>query len=420
MQEKYNKLQGLSNDIRENNIPRVKNKLQSAQQSATRFKQDIQSHIKTVLQQSEYLKELIERSTSETVSQLEDVEKEITKQHNQFKSDSETVIQLLEDLLTESTEAIKSDNNILIVDVEEHASSLNIPEPDFVCNVVPMKFIQGSNPESNIKTALGTIVYELQSQSVQTQIEPVISKLVDLSIVPWSIQRQQTDELLVRGLKKDDPLTRINKDGSATTLTLDTPLYDICLDPVSDQLYCTPFVGTNIKSVDTQSGKTTDLITTKTNPVCLNLTRNGQIFMVGSSDKCEVTLYDRKGTLLQTVTTVRYPFHIAVCRYTGRVAIACGSGGVMVMENKADRLQHIYTYPTTTATINASDAEFDDAGHLLVVDYTTKTVHVTDSTTGKTLKGITVDGLPMSLTTMKNGDIVLGTRDPNQLLNIKY
>ena len=90
------------------------------------------------------------------------------------------------------------------------------------------------------------------------------------------------------------------------------------------------------------------------------------------------------------------------------------------MENKSDRLHLMYTYPTNGTKINAWDAEFDGAGHLLVTDYNNKEVHIADAATGNTLKMIKVDGEPRCLTTQTNGDMVVGIGYPNQLLTIKY
>ena len=251
--------------------------------------------------------------------------------------------------------------------------------------------------------------------------EPVISKLVDLSISPWSIQRTKQGILWICGGTYGDPLTKIDIDGSKSTLTLDTYIDDICVDPVTDQVYCAPReLDTGIRTVDVHSGKTAQLFTTKAQPYCLNVTTDGNTFIVSTWDKKEVTLYDRKGAILHTLTTVEGPEHITICRYTGNVAISCGSGGVMVMENKDDSVDHIYTYPTNGTIIEAYDAEFDDAGHLLVADRNNTAVHIVDATTGNTLKMIKIDGMPICLTTQQNGDIVLGTIRQKQLLTMEY
>ena len=415
-QQKYEKLQDLNTDIQKNKIPRVRSKLQAAEQSVNKIKQGINTNINTAVTQGEHLKELIDISTAETVSELEAVKAKITQQLDQFEADSEAVIKRLEDLMKESTEATKSDNNILIVDVEEQISTQTIIEPEFVCDFASMEFVKGPDPETNIRTALGTIVCGQLPPVVQSKkpTEPFIFDSLELPISPQSIQRTQQGTLWICEYNTK-LLTKINTDGSKKTLTLDTCIKDICVDPVTDQIYCAPFDDKSIRTLDTQSGKTAKLFTTSSVPHCLNVTNSGNIFIVGINLECQVTLYDKRGSILQTLTIVASPYHIAVCRSTGRVAIACWKRGVMVMEYKADRLHPMITYPTI-GTVTA--VEFDDAGQVLVADSKNKTVQ--NIATGKTFKKINLDGTPTCLLAQNsNGDILLGTRYPNKLLTIK-
>ena len=256
VQEKYNKLQDLNNDIQKNKIPRVRNTLQAAQQKVGKVKQGIHANIKTVVKHGDYLKELIDISTAETVSELEEIEIKITKELDQFQADSETVIKRLEDLMKESTAANKSDDNILIVDVEEELSTMTIKEPEFDCTYSNLKFVQGPDPAVNIKTALGTIVYEQLQPAlpIRKLTEPAISKLLDLPFRPWSIQRTKQDIIWICGTRSGDTLTKIDTDGSMTLLKLDTAIHDICVDPGTDHIYCAPMNDTSIRKVDTHSG----------------------------------------------------------------------------------------------------------------------------------------------------------------------
>ena len=143
-------------------------------------------------------------------------------------------------------------------------STLAIEEP--VCNFTRIKVVQGLDPASNIKTALGTIVYEQLPPVIQAKkiAEPVISKLRELPISHVSIHRTQQGELWICEFYSRVPIM-INTDGYITTLALDDNIhvYNICVDPVTDQLYCTQASDTSIRTTDTQSGKTTKLFTTQ-------------------------------------------------------------------------------------------------------------------------------------------------------------
>ena len=61
----------------------MKSTLQAAEQSVKKAKQEIDENIKTVINQGEHLKELIDTGIAETVSDLEGVKTKITQQ---FKS----------------------------------------------------------------------------------------------------------------------------------------------------------------------------------------------------------------------------------------------------------------------------------------------------------------------------------------------
>ena len=90
-QQKYNKLQDLNNDIQKNKIPRVRNTLQAADKNVKKIKEGINANIKAAVKQGENLKELIDISTAETISELEEIKTNITKQLDKFKVDSDTV-----------------------------------------------------------------------------------------------------------------------------------------------------------------------------------------------------------------------------------------------------------------------------------------------------------------------------------------
>lgn len=202
VQEKYNRLQDINTDIREIKIPRIRGKLQAAETKVKDTLKKIRSNIETVEEHGQHLKERIDKSTGEIVSELIDLEQKITNQLDEFKYDSESVINRLEELIAQSKNATKSDNNILVVDVEEHLSSQTIQEPEFELKYSPGRYLQGSNPDSDIKAALGTIVYEqLPTEKV---VEPVISNFLDLSLEPDSVLCTLRGDLWICGSESNE------------------------------------------------------------------------------------------------------------------------------------------------------------------------------------------------------------------------
>ena len=69
--------------------------------------------------------------------------------------------------------------------------------------------------------------------------------------------------------------------------------------------------------------------------------------------------------------------------------------------------------------MSAKDADFDNAGHLLIVSNATKTLYIADSTNGDILKSIPVDNeFPQCLTTQSDGTVIIG--NPRFVLKMKY
>ena len=417
VQEKYKHLQDLTTDIQESKIPRIQKIFKAAENSVKRVTDGIRTNIETAEEHGQYLKGLIDKSTAEKISELKDIEQQITNQLDTFKSECDDIIKRLEDLMKESKEVTKSDNYVLIIDVEEHMSSLTIEDPSFESNCQPASFVIGKKSESYIKEALGTIVYEQSSIPIATcadiLTEPVISKVLDLSETPRSIQRMQQGDLWIVVENSKEVICIDTEQRSKKKLKLDISIRDLCQDLTTDELHC--ITNTDIGTLNIKSGKYTKLfdIVSFTH---IKVTSNGSNFVVGGYDKPEIRLYSKRGTLLNSTHTVENTLNIAVCRSTGRVAIACGDGGVVVFESKENKLQHMYTYPSTGGSMYVRDAEFDAAGLILIPDYTHNEIHIANAETGHNLRTIIMDA-PLFLTVQKNGDIaVVSVQETKKLL----
>ena len=104
VQDHFNYLQDWNVHTEETKISRLSRRVEEAKTTVTEYQQCIQLHIKRVQDHGEYSKELIEKSTIETVSELKEIEQKILKQFEKFKSDSENAIRRLEALMKESKE----------------------------------------------------------------------------------------------------------------------------------------------------------------------------------------------------------------------------------------------------------------------------------------------------------------------------
>ena len=404
VQDKYQRIQELSADIRESKIPRIKKSYQAAEESVKKISDEIHTCIKTAETHGNYLKELIDKYTVETVSGLKNIEVKITTQLDTFKSECDSLIKLLQDLMNESKEASNSNNDVLIVDIEEHMSTLTIEDPRFDCNIAHATFVKGSVVT---KDSLGTIVYEqsptiLPKPTADILAEPIISKLLDIPDLPTSIQRTRQGTLwLVQSCSNE--IMSLDVNASTKKLKLDVNVGSLCVGPVDDTLYCS--TSRDIRILDTNKGKTVKLFDITSSPGYINITSDGSTFIVGILNKPEVNLYNRNGKLLQTMRTVGETFSIAVCTSTGKVAIACGKEGVMVVDNQKHNMHHMYNYSTKGGIVSAIDAAFNDKGLLFVPNIAHETIYVADAATGQTVKTINTDK-PLLITVQLNGDLV--------------
>ena len=157
VQEKFNNLQDLSTEARDVKIPRIKSRIKEANKTGKAIQICISDHIENVEEQGEFLKRLIETSTSQTVSALKGIYRKITTELNTFVSDSENVITKLEEMAKEVKETTKSDDNVLIVDVEQELIASDLQEPKFEYHSVEVKFVPGKEPGRQINMALGCI-----------------------------------------------------------------------------------------------------------------------------------------------------------------------------------------------------------------------------------------------------------------------
>ena len=170
IQEKFTHLKDLTTEIQSTKIPQIETNIKQADEAMKQTQLNLQDQIKKIEDHGKYLKELIVKSTTETVSHFKDIERKITKQFETFKSNSENTIKQLKDLIQESKEATKSSNDVLIIDTIEQAKAVSEHTPLLENIKVSMEFYKGTNSESNIKSAFGNVVHSKdENKSNQTR-----------------------------------------------------------------------------------------------------------------------------------------------------------------------------------------------------------------------------------------------------------
>ena len=457
VQEKYNALQDLSINVRDIKIPEVKRKVKAADDTVKEIKLGIQTQIQKVEAHGEYLKELISISTTETVSELNKLSLKITKEFKKFKSDSDDIIQKFENLMKESHEATKTDNNVLLLEVEKDISqrSSNIAEPEYTSQYKIPTFVSEYDVDSYIKAALGSLNYDEpiniaiptsskgttvparlnpvtphSSDSSRTPVQkrnllkqPIVSLLRTLDLHPHSIKRTQQGDVLIF-VRFSPKLHILKANGSMETLRMDEDqIQEIDIHPQTGELYCVSVVNysVTVRRVDLTTGQTSTVFTLKQAPNvnCFAVTHHSNI-LVGyryTYEEFEVVLFSSTGTPIKILKMPFNPRYITVCQSTGRVAISHGIEGMTVTD---DKLQHMYAYKPTNEEF-CFYTIFDDEGHLLVRDFVQ--IVCLDSTSGEILNTLHTDhkyrdgGMCLD----RNGDILVwGSAKQNKLFSIKY
>ena len=295
VKEKYNRLQDLAKEVQETKIPKIKENLHHAEETVKDIQKGIHSQIEKVIDNGKELKALIDKSTASNVSELKEYEKEVTQKLDKFIAESESAIKEWEDFLKESADAAKSDNNVLIIDVENNLSARTVKEPEFKLNYIPVQFVKESTREFFLIGELGKLVYEAtQTTGMRISTNPSIDKFVGLHMEPMSIHKSGKRSYFISEYKSAN-LIIVGTNGSQKKLAVDTPMTDFCIDPVTNQLYCVPLNKSNISSVDVSTGETTKLFDTKRDSFCIQVANSGKHFIVGAYGEPLITLYNVEG-----------------------------------------------------------------------------------------------------------------------------
>ena len=205
----------------------------------------------------------------------------------------------------------------------------------------------------------------------------------------------------------------IDNAGSISSVRCDVPIGDIATHTLTDQIHCIYWNRKDIRSLD-ETGNTKQVVELDENPLSLAFLPQDQI-LIGNEKEQNVHIYTLKGEKLRTIACSGCPYHTTICRSTGKIGIACGFGGTMVLDVN---FKHLFT-----AKSDIRDVEFDEYGHIIAGSDYHKCIYVFNSNTGELLQTIPTEIIKWGvecLVTQNNGNLYVGTRRPNALLSIKY
>ena len=206
---------------------------------------------------------------------------------------------------------------------------------------------------------------------------------------------------------------------------------DIAVNTLNEEICCILRSDKSICRMDMDTGKLTKMFTAAGKPKCLDFTKDNTI-VIGDSTKPLLTIYKYTGDKLQSLTyDGESPYHLTVCRLTGKVAVACTSSKVLVLDSNLEKLYQYDGPPSGGLKPDHYDLKFDCHGFLLIVDHK-KGVRVINAENGhhqRTFKSTKKNQLYTSLF-LSDKDVIVAVgiskhgdeniHNPFQLLTMKY
>ena len=180
-----------------------------------------------------------------------------------------------------------------------------------------------------------------------------------------------------------DRLHLINSTGELLhKIQTDKSFVSLSVLPTTGQLYGGFPDDYTIRSIDTESGKTTVIIKCDIIPYRIKVTIYNDVLVGTCTGKCPVYRYKLTGELVHKSPKRYDVYDIEECTRTNRVVLSCDSSGVMILNKYLAEL-HSFTGPSGLLqvfkkTFECTTAIFDSYGNLIVGDWCNKEIYILD------------------------------------------
>lgn len=240
--------------------------------------------------------------------------------------------------------------------------------------------------------------------------------VTEISDIAKSIVRRNDCSLCICYYGRSDKFTKVKMNDVAIDISCDVILSDIAVHPATGKMFCIHESRRDVRSLNHLTGETEKVFDLDDYPYCLCITQHSDV-IVGIDNKQVIQIYNiPTGAKQMTVECPGYPRHISTCRSTGRTAVACGYRGMIVLDTDYELVYQNVKY--------CWDVEFDKHGYLIVSDADDNNcVYIYNATTGQqklTIMSDKMKGKVKCLAFRHDGKLVLVTKEPLQLLSIKY
>ena len=399
-------------------------------------KKSIQKHtesVQSIEEQGTNLKREIDSSTSDMVVQMGKHLQEVLGSLDNHTQVLESLRKYLLEEQKECTKVLQDGSEILKFDVGnaviDKADKTKIPEHP---NISDVQHIKCENSENLIKKALGAL-QEIQHPEMspsnsalgstefqQTELESFVHFVPTLTTGERkkthkysSITTQSTwtnedphyiqispvtnDTAWAGNYNQMNLLHLISSTGkSLREIQTDRDFTGLSVHPTTGKLYVGITGDNTIASIDTESGRTSDVVQCAIKPDKIIVTRDNDVLVGTWDDENPVYRYKLKDGLVHRSPENYNLYDIDQCARTNRVVVSCGSDGVMILNNNLTKL-HKFTGLTGGLNILTPKKKFewrtsifDTFGNLIVGDYINKKVFILDGYQYKLIQKVPV------------------------------
>lgn len=285
------------------------------------------------------MKELIDGQASSTETEYKDLLAKYRRSHTQYKSETKNTLKLVDMLLAESTEAIKSGSNHLLIDLAKDVASRNFliskymntkPEiPNFILEYDPRIHIQAAFgfvdkgkvfEHAHTQVIKGAIPKFDRKYGARTEIGAKITapgrmlmtraevnmKKKELQNIPRMIARTKDGRLIMCYGFGDSTISILYPNSTTVNaVKCDACISNVAIDQSTDQLYCIHLGSQEVRSLTmrplrslTREGETCTLFKIEESPWTLAVTQHSSNVIIGQDYAPKIHIYNRSGLRL--------------------------------------------------------------------------------------------------------------------------
>ena len=170
-------------------------------------------------------------------------------------------------------------------------------------------------------------------------------------------------------------------------IKLDTKIFNLNTHPITRQLFCINDDEDRVKSIDTTTGKTTQILKSSKHIQKLKVTDDNHVIVGSLGFREAIYKYKLTGELVNKSKEKYQVFNIDYCPQTNRVAISSIEEGVTLLSSELIVIKNYNRKNFCSSVI------FDSHGNLIAADFSKKQIIVLDGENLSFIQKLEIDGI---------------------------